>query len=103
MKAMILAAGRGERLRPLTEFRPKPLIEVGERTLIEHHVIRLAAAGIHDIIVNYAYLGEQIVECLGNGSRYGVRLYYSPEPPGALDTGGGIAHAKPLLGRAPLP
>lgn len=101
LKAMILAAGKGERLRPITDHTPKPLLEVGDRPLIEYHVLRLAQAGVHTIVINYAYLGDQIVEFLGNGERYGVHLYYSPEPPGALDTGGGILHARPLLGRDP--
>ena len=98
MKAMILAAGRGERMGALTDRVPKPLLEVGGRPLIEHQVLRLAAAGHRDIVVNLAWLGEQIAARLGDGSAYGVRIRYSREPEGALDTGGGIGRALPLLG-----
>lgn len=101
MKAMLLAAGRGERLRPLTDELPKPLLTVGDRSLIEHHIARLAAAGFHDLVINTAHLGALLVKRLGDGRSFGVRIYYSPEPPGALDTGGGIAHAWPLLGSGP--
>ncbi|PWV62346.1 N-acetylmuramate alpha-1-phosphate uridylyltransferase MurU [Plasticicumulans acidivorans] len=102
MKAMILAAGRGERMRPLTDTLPKPLLTVGGRALIEYHLERLAAAGFTDIVINLGHLGEQIPAYLGDGARYGVRIAYSPEPPGALETGGGIHHALPLLGTAPF-
>lgn len=98
MRAMILAAGRGERLRPLTDTRPKPLLEVGGRSLIEHHLERLAQAGFREIVINLAHLGDMIRDTLGNGSAWGVNIHYSQEPPGALDTGGGIAQALPLLG-----
>lgn len=101
MKVMLLAAGRGERLRPLTDTIPKPLLAVGEQTLIERHVMRLAEAGLRELVINTAHLGAQLVERLGDGAHYGVRIQWSPEPPGALDTGGGIAHAWPLLGRGP--
>jgi len=98
---MILAAGRGERLRPLTDEKPKPLLEVGGRALIEWQIERLAAAGFAEIVVNHAHLGHLIEEALGDGRRYGVRLRYSPESP-ALETAGGIVKALPLLGAAPF-
>jgi N-acetyl-alpha-D-muramate 1-phosphate uridylyltransferase len=94
---LILAAGRGERMRPLTDHTPKPLLEVGGTTLIERQVSRLASAGHRRIVVNLAHLGEQIAEKLDDGSRYGAHITYSPEPPGALDTGGGIVQALGLL------
>jgi len=102
MKAMILAAGRGERMRPLTDRTPKPLLKAGGRALIEYHVEALAAAGFRELVINHAHLGGQIVEYLGDGSRYGVSILYSPEPAGALETGGGIRHALPLLGDEPF-
>jgi len=102
MRAMILAAGRGERLRPLTDTRPKPLLEVGGRPLIEHHLERLAQAGFREIVINLAHLGDMIRDTLGNGSAWGVNIHYSQEPPGALDTGGGIGQALPLLGESPF-
>lgn len=102
MKAMILAAGRGERMRPLTDRTPKPLLKAGGRPLIEHHILALAEAGFTELVVNHAHLGEQIVAALGDGSRFGVRIAYSPERPSALETGGGIHHALPLLGDAPF-
>ncbi len=98
MKAMILAAGRGERMRPLTDATPKPLLRVGGRALIEYHLLSLADAGITDVVINHAHLGQQLVETLGDGSRYGVNIQYSGEPAGALETGGGIRRALPLLG-----
>jgi MurNAc alpha-1-phosphate uridylyltransferase len=97
MKAMILAAGRGERMRPLTDNCPKPLLEVGGQRLIEYHLQQLARAGFHDIVINTARLGELFPEYLGDGSRYGVRLHFSHEGAGALETAGGIIHALPLL------
>lgn len=96
--AMILAAGRGERLRPLTASRPKALCLVHDIPLIEHHVSNLALAGFDHLVINLAYLGGQIRQHLGNGSRWGVCIDYSPEPPGGLETGGGIVNALPLLG-----
>ncbi len=99
---MILAAGRGERLRPLTDSVPKPLVEAGGETLIERHVRALARAGIEDIVVNLSWLGEEIAERLGDGSRYGVTICYSPEGETALDTAGGIHRALPMLGRGPF-
>ena len=102
MRAMILAAGRGDRLRPLTDTLPKPLIEVGSGSLIEHHLEKLSAAGFREVVINLAHLGEMIKDSLGDGSNWGLNIYYSPEPPGALDTGGGIEQALPLLGSAPF-
>ncbi|SDX04501.1 N-acetylmuramate alpha-1-phosphate uridylyltransferase MurU [Thiocapsa roseopersicina] len=101
MKAMILAAGRGNRMRPLTDRVPKPLLEAGGRPLIQYHLERLAAADIRDIVINHAHLGEQIEAALGDGSRFGVRIRYSPEQT-ALETGGGIFKALPLLGPDPF-
>jgi MurNAc alpha-1-phosphate uridylyltransferase len=98
---MILAAGRGERMRPLTDRVPKPLLAAGGKPLIQHHVEALAAAGFRELVVNHAHLGEQIEAFLGDGSRWGVRIAYSPEAP-ALETGGGIARALPLLGPGPF-
>jgi len=101
MRAMILAAGRGERLRPLTDTCPKPLLPVGGRPLIEWHLQRLAAAGVHEVVVNNAHLGQQIEQALGDGTRWGLRIRHSPEGT-ALETAGGIAHALPLLGHEPF-
>lgn len=94
--AMIFAAGRGERMRPLTDTRPKPLLEVAGKPLIVWQIERLARAGFTKVVINHAWLGEQIEQALGDGSRYGVRLAYSAERE-ALETAGGIAHALPLL------
>lgn len=99
---MILAAGRGERMRPLTDHTPKPLLPVGKRRLIEHLIAALADAGFRDLVINHAHLGEQIVATLGTGDRHGVRIAYSAEPEGALETGGGIFQALPLLGDGPF-
>jgi N-acetyl-alpha-D-muramate 1-phosphate uridylyltransferase len=101
MKAMILAAGRGERMRPLTDHTPKPLLRAGGKPLIVHHIERLAAAGLRDIVINHAHLGERIEAALGDGSDLGVRIRYSPEGK-ALETGGGIFRALPLLGLDPF-
>lgn len=101
MRAMILAAGRGERMRPLTDHTPKPLLEVGGKALIVHQIERLAGAGIRDIVINHAHLGAHIEAALGDGSTFGVRIRYSPEPHG-LETGGGIFKALPLLGPEPF-
>jgi MurNAc alpha-1-phosphate uridylyltransferase len=98
MKAMILAAGRGERMRPLTDTTPKPLLMAGGKPLIVWHLERLAACGFHEIIINHAHLGGKIEAALGNGRAFGLSIRYSPEPPGALETAGGIARALPLLG-----
>ncbi len=94
MRAMILAAGRGERMRPLTDHVPKPLLQVASKPLIVWHIERLVAAGITEIVVNLCWLGEQIEQTLGDGARYGARISYSPEPQ-ALETAGGIAQALP--------
>ncbi|MBL0074817.1 MAG: nucleotidyltransferase family protein [Rhodocyclaceae bacterium] len=102
MKAMILAAGRGERMRPLTDTCPKPLLAVGGKPLIVWHLERLAAAGFVDVIINHAHLGALIEKALGNGQRWRLNIQYSPEPEGALETAGGIAQALPLLGDAPF-
>ncbi|MGR9086485.1 MAG: N-acetylmuramate alpha-1-phosphate uridylyltransferase MurU [Gammaproteobacteria bacterium] len=98
MKAMILAAGRGERMRPLTDHTPKPLLAVAGKPLIERTISQLVAAGFADIVINHAHLGQQIEEALGDGSRLGARLQYSPEGDQALETAGGIINALPLLG-----
>ena len=102
MKAMILAAGRGERLRPLTDHTPKPLIDVGSRSLIGHHLAGLARAGFEDVVINVAYRGRQIIDALGDGRAWGLRLHFSEEQPGELDTGGGVRNALPLLGDGPF-
>jgi MurNAc alpha-1-phosphate uridylyltransferase len=102
MKAFILAAGRGERMRPLTDHTPKPLLAVGGKPLIVWHLEKLAAAGIQEVVINHAHLGEQIEATLGDGRAWGLTIHYSPEPPGALETAGGIAKALPLLGDAPF-
>ncbi|RDH86665.1 MAG: mannose-1-phosphate guanylyltransferase [endosymbiont of Escarpia spicata] len=101
MKAMILAAGRGERMRPLTDHTPKPLLPVAGKPLIEYHIEALAGAGIRELVINHAHLGKQIEAALGDGSRWGVTIHYSAESP-ALETGGGIFRALPLLGEAPF-
>ncbi|MFA6921466.1 MAG: nucleotidyltransferase family protein [Gallionella sp.] len=98
MIAMILAAGRGERMRPLTDHTPKPLLEAGGRALIVWHIERLVAAGITELVINHAHLGAQIVHALGDGSRFGAKIQYSPEAT-ALETAGGIACALPILAR----
>jgi MurNAc alpha-1-phosphate uridylyltransferase len=101
MRAMILAAGRGERMRPLTDTRPKPLLEAGGRPLIVWHLRRLAHAGFTDILINHAWLGAQIEDALGDGGPWGVRLRYSAESP-ALETAGGIARALPFFQDQPF-
>ena len=98
MKAMILAAGRGERMRPLTDRVPKPLLEAAGKPLIQYHIEALREAGFTELVVNHAHLGAQIVARLGDGRALGVRIDYSPEPGNALETGGGIRQALPLLG-----
>jgi len=102
MKAMLLAAGRGERMRPLTDSTPKPLLPVAGRPLIAWHLSRLAACGIRDVVINLSWLGEQIAAALGDGTAHGVRIHYSREPWPALETGGGIRQALPLLGDEPF-
>jgi len=99
---MILAAGRGERMRPLTDRTPKPLLTVGGIPLIEHTIRRLREAGYRDLVINLGYLGEQIEARLGDGGGLGVSIRYSREPPGALETAGGIREALGLLGSGPF-
>ncbi len=101
MKAMLLAAGRGERMRPLTEHTPKPLLQVGGKSLIVWHIEKLVRNGITDLVINHAHLGTQIEGTLGDGSRYGVSIRYSGEGT-ALETAGGIAYALPMLGNEPF-
>ena len=101
MKAMILAAGRGERMRPLTDHIPKPLLKVGGKSLIVWHLERLAKAGFKEVVINHAHLGEQIEQALGDGSVWGLSIRYSPETT-ALETAGGIANALPFFGDAPF-
>jgi MurNAc alpha-1-phosphate uridylyltransferase len=101
MKAMILAAGRGERMRPLTDSMPKPLLTVGSKPLIVWHIERLVAAGFKQLVINHAYLGQQIEAALCDGSQWGANIVYSAEGV-ALETAGGIANALPLLGDAPF-
>lgn len=101
MKAMILAAGLGRRMLPLTETCPKPLLRVGGKPLLQYHLEALATAGVNQVIINLAYLGEQIAEFVGNGSRFGIEVQYSREPE-PLETGGALLQALPLLGDAPF-
>ena len=103
MKALIFAAGKGERLRPLTLHTPKPLLDIGGgQRLIEHHLARLAASGIRDVVINTSWLAEQFPAVLGDGSRWGLQIVYSYEGGTALETGGGMLNALPLLGDAPF-
>ncbi|TAM48381.1 MAG: nucleotidyltransferase family protein [Gammaproteobacteria bacterium] len=102
MRVMILAAGRGERMRPLTDVTPKPLLPVAGKALIVHLIEQLARAGLRDLVVNHAHLGHQFEDYLGDGSRFGVRIVYSPEPEGGLETGGGIYQALSLLDSDPF-
>jgi MurNAc alpha-1-phosphate uridylyltransferase len=101
MKVMLLAAGRGERMRPLTDTTPKPLLQAGGRTLAGRLIEQLAAAGFGDLVINHAHLGHVIEAALGDGARFGVRIRYSPEA-AALETAGGIAQALGFLGDAPF-
>lgn len=103
MKAMILAAGHGTRMRPLTDHTPKPLLEAGGKPLIVWHIEKLKQAGFQDIVINIAWLGDQIPNSLGDGSKFGVNLHYSDEQnEGALETAGGIVKALHLLGNKPF-
>ncbi len=102
MRAMILAAGRGERLRPLTDELPKPLLEINGKPLIEFHLEALAEAGFREIVINLGHLGDSLPPTLGNGSRWGLNIHWSDEQPEALETGGGIFKALPQLGSAPF-
>lgn len=97
--AMVLAAGRGQRMRPLTDRVPKPLLEVAGRPLIVHHLERLAAAGHREVVINTAYLGQLVEQALGDGAAFGLAIRYSRETGGALDTGGGIHNALALMDR----
>lgn len=100
--AMILAAGRGERLKPLTDTIPKALCKLNNKPLVLYHVENLANCGFERLVINHAWLGGKIRQYLGNGSAFGLDIIYSPEPPGGLETGGGIVQALPLLGEAPF-
>ena len=102
MKALVFAAGKGERMRPLTDHTPKPLLPVRGKPLIAWHLERLAAAGVSDVVVNIAWLADCFEPALGDGSRWGLRLHYSREGAEPLETGGGMLHALPLLGDAPF-
>jgi MurNAc alpha-1-phosphate uridylyltransferase len=102
MRAMILAAGRGERLRPITDTTPKPMVEVKGQPLIYHHLDKLSKSGFREVVINLGHLGHVIKESVGTGDRWGVNISYSQEPEGALETGGGIKQAIPLLGKAPF-
>ncbi len=102
MRAMILAAGRGKRLRPLTDSNPKPLVEIKGKPLIEYHLQALANAGFREIIINQGHLGNMLPAVIGDGSRWNVTIHWSDEQPEALETGGGIFKALPLLGAAPF-
>jgi MurNAc alpha-1-phosphate uridylyltransferase len=102
MKAMILAAGRGNRLRPITDHTPKPLIKIGEKSIIEYHLEKLSKIGIHDIVINISHLADLIESTLGDGSRYDVRIQYSRESITPLETGGGIYQALSFLGSDPF-
>jgi N-acetyl-alpha-D-muramate 1-phosphate uridylyltransferase len=102
MKAMLLAAGRGERLRPITDSLPKPLVRVGGRPLIAWHLTALARAGVREVVINVSWLGEQLRAALGDGRELGVRIHWSEEGPVPLETGGGILKALPLLAPGPF-
>jgi MurNAc alpha-1-phosphate uridylyltransferase len=102
MRAMILAAGRGERLRPLTDSVPKPLVDLAGKPLIEYHLASLAQAGFREVVINQGHLGGQLASALGNGGRWGINIHWSDEQPTALETGGGIFKALPLLGTGPF-
>ncbi|WP_146910513.1 N-acetylmuramate alpha-1-phosphate uridylyltransferase MurU [Arenimonas daejeonensis] len=102
MKALVFAAGKGERMRPLTERTPKPLLPVRGKPLIEWHLEKLAALGVHDVVVNTSWLADAFEPVLGDGRRWGLRLHYSHEGPEPLETGGGMLHALALLGDAPF-
>jgi MurNAc alpha-1-phosphate uridylyltransferase len=102
MVAMILAAGRGERLRPITDRTPKAMVEVDGTSLLEHHLERIAAAGIRTVVINLGWLGEQVAAAVGSGERFGLHVVYSPEYDHVLETGGGIRRALPIIGRAPF-
>ena len=102
MKAMVLAAGFGNRLRPLTDHTPKPLLPIGGKPMIVHHLEKLAAAGFKEVVINLGHLGHKIPEALGDGSSWGLSIAYSDEGPAPLETGGGLTKALPLLGDEPF-
>ena len=102
MRALIFAAGKGERMRPLTDTVPKPLLAVGGKPLVEWHLEKLAARGVTDVVLNISWLADRFAPALGDGSRWGLRLQYSHEGPEPLETGGGMLRALPLLGEAPF-
>jgi len=102
MAAMILAAGLGERLRPITDTTPKALVEVGGISMLGQHLQRLADARVRTVVINLGWLGDQIAEQIGSGQRFGLQVVYSPEDDNILDTGGGIKRALPLLGNVPF-
>ena len=102
MIAMILAAGRGERLRPVTDTTPKALVEIQGQSLLERHLDAVKAAGVETVVINLGWLGEQVAERVGSGARYGLSIVYSPEGEDILETGGGIHRALPLLGDDPF-
>src|SRR3546814_1442728 len=102
MKALIFAAGKGERMRPLTAHTPKPLLAVGGKPLIVWHLQNLAAAGIRDVVINSAWLASRLHDALGDGSAWNVRITWSHEGAEPLETGGGLLHALPLLGDVPV-
>lgn len=101
-RALILAAGRGERMRPLSDATPKPLLEAGGKPLVAWHIERLARLGVRDIVINIAHLADRFPAVLGDGSRWGVTLHWSLEAEGSLETGGGMLQARSLLGEAPF-
>ena len=102
MKALVFAAGLGERMRPLTDHTPKPLLQAGGKPLIAWHLEKLAAVGVTEVVVNTSWLADRFPAALGDGSRWGLRLHYSHEGAVPLETGGGMLHALPLLGDAPF-
>ena len=102
MRALVFAAGKGERMRPLTEHTPKPLLPVGGKPLVAWHLEKLAALGVREVVLNIAWLAERFEPVLGDGSRWGLRLHFSREGAEPLETGGGMLHALPLLGDAPF-
>jgi MurNAc alpha-1-phosphate uridylyltransferase len=102
LHALIFAAGRGERMRPLTDTTPKPLLQVAGKPLIQYHLENLARAGVREVVINTSHLAEQFPAALGDGARWGLRIRYSHEGPTPLETGGGMLHALPLLGAAPF-
>ena len=101
-RAMILAAGRGKRLRPLTDKTPKPLVKLNGKPLIVYHLEKLAKAGVQEVVINTAWLPEQFPENLGDGSQFGLKIFYSEEPEGGLETAGGVVNALPILGDKPF-